>query len=233
MDQHHTQHDRTRTRTRLRLPAFATALSAGVGSVSTFSAWVIARAAGLALGFVHVVRRPRTPRAPTPRVESPPPTQPKRPGASTPSVEASVGLFDCSETPPTIQPVFAMRILLAGPDPAATTGLLAVLRAALADVVVAHGSAAVVETAMRAATGQDGPLDAILIAMHMEGSIDAVARLRADGFTGPILGLCGRAGAPSAARCQLAGCSAIAPDHITGAPLMREFEGLFRRHLAR
>lgn len=227
-------HEMTPTRTWLSLPALAAAaVGVGVGLCTTSSAWVIAGAAALTLAIAHGVTHLRWRPAPAPDAGDQPPARRETTRTSPPSVEASVGLFDRTEPAPTVQPVFAMRILLAGPDPAATTGLLAVLRGALADVVVAHGAAAVVETATRAATGQDGPLDAMLIAMHMEGSVDTVARLRADGFTGPILGLCGRAGSPSAARCRQAGCSAIAPDHITGAPLMREFESLFRRHIAR
>lgn len=88
-------------------------------------------------------------------------------------------------------------------------------------------------TAARARTSPDGPLDAIVIAMRMVGSIDTVARLRADGFAGPIVGLRGRAGAPSATRCEQAGCTAVAPEHITGDALMRELEILLRGSLLR
>ena len=228
-------HETTRTKPSPGIAAYvaAVAVSAGVGSATNFSPWPIAAAAGLTLAIALIVTRRRTPDATTVRTARLPRARPEPARAPRPSVEASVGLFDRSEPPPTIPPVFAMRILLAGPDPTATEGLLAVLRGALADVVVAHGQAAVLTAARHAETGPDGPLDAIVIAMHMASSLDTVARLRADGFASPILGLCGRAGAPSAARCQQAGCSGVAPEHITGEALMRELAVLLRRHLVR
>lgn len=228
-------HETTRTPTPPGIAAFLAAVTVSAGAVlaTDLRPIPIALAAGLTLAVALIVTRRRPRGAPTVRTEAPPRAGPEPARAPRPDVEASAGLFDRSEAPPTIPPVSAMRILLAGPDPAATSGLLAVLHGALADVVVAHGSAAVLTATAHAKAGPEGPLDAIIIAMHMASSLDTVVRLRVDGFAGPILGLCGRAGAPSAARCQQAGCSGVAPEHITGETLMRELAVLFRRHLVR